>query len=533
MHYIYTLRGRTVRGLQIGLLTLALLLTGGISTAWAQHDDDHGDDYGDGHGSASRFSDKPIPLIPSTKRPRPLIEIGPKFLGSGNINDGFEIPTGAVWTPALMVFGTLRSGVNGISDGLSEQQFGEAVGRADLFANLYLTQTERIVAGFRPLTDGGQFTQYTFFHSEDTDENELVGFDDGFNGTLTTLFVEGDFIELFPKLDWNDSAPLDFYFGVGRQPLSFQQDMLVAEDILDMVGLTKANLRIGSFVNTRATGIFAWNQINRPGDPFVDEQPCGFFNCEDENALVFGLLTETDTYKRTIELDALFITSEASDVMIALGEDEEIASHGGSGVYGGLSSTRRIGQKNNTFRALISAPVGDETVSNQFGVLLVEQLGWTPHHTHDWIYITGYAGIGEYRPAVVSPIARGPLGPVGILFAGVGLGRYGAALSPFADNAVGGSIGYQKFFGHFRRSQIIVEVGGRYTYDKDAVFGLGVRPQDRAAVAAQYARAIGSRIVFSVDAFSAYDFTSFELPNGQDTDTGINFGGRFEFALNL
>ena len=52
------------------------------------------------------------------------------------------------------------------------------------------------------------------------------------------------------------------------------------------------------------------------------------------------------------------------------------------------------------------------------------------------------------------------MGRTGILFAAVGLGRYGAALGNRADNAVGGSLGYQMFFKRTRQ-QLIVELGGR------------------------------------------------------------------------
>src|SRR5690606_31108847 len=114
---------------------------------------------------------------------------------------------------------------------------------------------------------------------------------------------------------WDDSSRLDYYISVGRQPLSFQDGLLIDEDAIDMVGLTRANMRIGRLVNTRIAGVFGWGDIDRPA---------GGVNLHDGSALLFGLFTETDTRTRTVELDALFVTADDST---------------GSGVYGGVGSS--------------------------------------------------------------------------------------------------------------------------------------------------------------------------------------------------
>ena len=62
----------------------------------------------------SRITDEVIPLqlddVPD--RPRSLLEIGNPYLHPGEIGEGFTLPTGAVWQPSLLVFGTYRTGVN-------------------------------------------------------------------------------------------------------------------------------------------------------------------------------------------------------------------------------------------------------------------------------------------------------------------------------------------------------------------------------------------------------------------------------------
>lgn len=498
-----------------GLLFAALLLLAPPALA-QHHGDDHGDDYGDGH-SASRFSDEPIPLIDAPERPRPLLELGPKFLGTGNISDGFRTPTGAVWTPAFMAFGSVRMGVNGVSreggipvGGVMNEQLGEVAGQFNLFGNLYLTQTERIVVGFRPLDEAGSFTSYTFYTDEELPE-DFDEFNDELNFGVRTLFFEGDLAELFPKLDWDDSSPLDYYISVGRQPLSFQEGLLLNEDAIDMVGLTRANMKIANWVNTRAAGVFAWGDIDRPGGA------CGFANCGDQNALLFALFTETDTRKRTVELDVIYVLSDLPD---------EAEFTGGDGVYAGLSSTRRIGRFSNTFRVVGSMPVGDETNANRQGLLLLEQFGWTPHHTHDWAYVNVFGGVGEFRSATRAPTGGAALGgTAGLLFTPAGLGRYAAPLGSSPDGSVGASFGYQKFFGHFRRKQLTVEVGGRYGY-MDEIDGRPLFAQDAAGAALRYAFAVGRRGVVTLDGFGSFDFT--------DTDNSqTNFGARVEVAVNL
>ena len=64
------------------------------------------------HGKhSSRLSDEEIPLQTEgfPERPKPLLELGEPFLGTGTLNPGYQLPTGAVWQPSLLVFGTYRT----------------------------------------------------------------------------------------------------------------------------------------------------------------------------------------------------------------------------------------------------------------------------------------------------------------------------------------------------------------------------------------------------------------------------------------
>ncbi|MGI9626046.1 MAG: hypothetical protein ACR2QM_04360 [Longimicrobiales bacterium] len=447
-------------------------------------EDDHGEE-------GSRLSDQCIPLAEIPGRPRPLIELGAPFLGTGTLGKGFKIPGGAVWQPSFLAFGTLRSAFQGFDIGTTtpNAELIEAVSRLDLFGNLYLTQTERILIGFRPLDQGGQFTGYTL--RSNISEIEAENFESFENIDITTLFMEGDIAELFPFLDPDDSRGMDVYFGVGRQPVAFQDGMLINDNALDMVGLTRANMKIGNLVNTRVTAAFGWGALNRD-DP-------GRGNFADPSAKLFGLFAEIDRRKSTLEIDFAFVSAADST---------------GSGIFGGIGDTRRIGKYSNTLRILGSAPTGDETPFMQSGVLIHNQLSWTPKHNHNLWYVNTFAGFGHFRSAARGPANGGPLGRTGILFASPGIGRLPAPLGNTADQSVGGSLGYQAFLADDRQ-QVVLEVGGRYRLNNEAF------NTSSSGGAIRYQAALGQRFVFVLDGFGIFD---------QDVEE-MNLGARTELVL--
>src|ERR1039458_3082067 len=73
----------------------------------------------EGTNDTARFSDQPAPLALQgfPERPPPLIELGDKFLGTGNLQKGITLPTGEVISPDFWVFGTLRSAVQTFDTG--------------------------------------------------------------------------------------------------------------------------------------------------------------------------------------------------------------------------------------------------------------------------------------------------------------------------------------------------------------------------------------------------------------------------------
>ncbi|MBG90148.1 MAG: hypothetical protein CMO80_25065 [Verrucomicrobiales bacterium] len=431
--------------------------------------------------SKSRFSDEPAPMDTEgyPDRPKLLIEWGDDFLGTGNLQKGIRLPTGAVWSPNFWVFGEFRSALQTFDPGNNPRRT-EWANRLDLFANLELSPTERVLVGFRPLDRNGRFTGYTFEPAsgrggdEDFTENSLVP---------RTFFFEGEFGEIFPLIDASDSANYDYGFSIGRQPFSLQDGLLINDDALDMIGITRNALLPRGGAHYRITGFFAANEVDRNN------------NSPDNDALVFGLSTFFDYPKSTIEADAIYVNSGDAN-----------------GFYAGIGGIQRIGKISTTFRINQSVALDDESPQVATGTLLFSEASYSPAYTHDNIYANAFLGIDNFSSAVRGPVAGGPLGRIGILFAAVGLGNYGAPLSNRPNRAVGGAVGYQKFFGDLRRRQIVFEAGAfQPTNERDtAAQGLGVRFQ----------QAFGKHSILVLDVFGALRQESRE-----------SFGGRAELRV--
>jgi len=492
----------------------------------------------------SRITDEAIPLLVdgALKRPKPILELGTPFLGSGHIPQGFTVPGGAVWQPSFLLFGTYRTAISYTDD--DELTTTQWANRLDLFGNLYLTQTERIVFGLRPMdqtVDGvRRFSGYTSLSPDPLDES---GWDDEFNldwDTVTHLFFEGDFQELFPNLDREDHHALDLGFSVGRQPINFQEGLLI-NDFIDSVGITRNNLKPRGTVNLRITGLWAWGGINRntPTTPFVTR------NLEGEHSWLVGLFTETDFRSTTMAIDALYVkggdfVAPAASLPAAEQPDNTlpgtttVSVPATDGVYAGISFVQRISTINTAIRVVGSIPVGNRTPADNSlelgdpaagGAVIFSENSWTPHHGHNLFYVNGFWAIDEYRAAALDPTIPGPLARAGILFAGVGLGNYGAALSPTANDAAGAVFGHQMFFAHGRQ-QLLLEGAGRFSTQACADDEPGCPPQS-GAFGARYQIAAGRRGVLVFDGYVAYD----QLRGDRTQDSRVRTGSRFELLI--
>lgn len=449
--------------------------------------DDHGAEAASGHGS-SRLSDEKtvLQLEGFPQRPKPLLELGEPFLGTGTLSPGIRLPTGAVWQPSLLLFGNFRTALQTFDDGQSgatDSRVTEWANRLDLFFNLQLSGSERLVVGLRTLDEGGRFTSYFFENPDPALDGE---FRDELDANLESLFFEGDFGEIFPGLDRYDFGSTDIGFSVGRQPISFQEGILV-NDTLDGIGLTRNTLQPKNMSNLRTTLFVAWDQIDA-GDI-------------ERDGTLYGLLTSMDLRRSTVDVDIFYVDT-----------DDGL----GNLITGGISAVQRIGKMNSAFRVLASSAPDGETALATDGYLLFGELSWVPHFSHDLAYINAFWAIDEFSSAARDPSAGGPLGRAGVNFAAVGLGSYAAPLSNRAREAVGLAFGYQKFMDGTRK-QVLTELATRLGTASDGV--------DAAAFTVRYQAAMGRRLLVVVDGFVGYE------ENAPLDDERTLYGGRLELQV--
>jgi hypothetical protein len=440
--------------------------------------------------SSSRFSDEAAPLLDQQffDRPPPLLEWGDKFLGTGNLQKGFNLPTGANWTPDLWIYGDLRSAVQTFDAG-NDTRTTEWANRLDLFANLQLSGTERILLGIRPLDENG--LKYSGYLYEPRTSNGWVN---ALNLFPRTLFFEGEFGQIFPALTEGGKYNLDYGFSIGRQPLLLQDGLLVNDDSIDLFGVTANALHFPNVPTARITALYGWGEMERA------------HNQEDPHAMLVGLDSAADTAWDTLETTVLYVPSNDR----------------GDGFYSGIGTIQRIGRFNTVFRVANSVALeqADSRVSS--GTLLFSEISFDPHGSHDLVYLNAFCGIDRFAAADLAPSAGGPLDRLGILNASVNLGNYGAPLNNFPENAVGANLGYQIYYGAVPRTQLVLEIGGRCP----TVSPTALQDQPAEGIAARFQKNYGKRFVVVLDVFGVLRENENSALGGSSQ---ISCGGRLEF----
>jgi hypothetical protein len=438
----------------------------------------------------ARFSAEPAPLALDTfpERPPPLLELGDKFLGTGNLQKGITLPTGEVISPNFWVFGTLRSAFQTFDTGSGPQsRTTEWANRLDIFGNLQFSATERLLVGWRPVDqrfpDGStDFSGYRF------EPKSSQGWREAFSATPHTLFFEGELGEMFPRFDAHDQKSLDYGFAIGRQPLTLQDGILANNYSIDMVSVTRNSVRIPGGSTLRLSGLLAWGQIERP-----DYSTANLANVRDNDAILFGLDAAADFPVSTVEADLLYESSQGGS-----------EGNFGDAIYAGLGAVQRLGKINSTFRVNTSIALDGNAAAVTSGTLLTAQFSYTLPSSENLIYLDGFWGIDRFSSATRDSYAGGPLGNVGILNAAVGLGQYGAPLGNQADHAAGGALGYQLFFGELHRTQLIIEIGGRAPTQAPTL----LREQAAGGIGVRFQQAFGRRFILILDTFGVTRETS-------------------------
>lgn len=500
-------------------------------------------DYSEGPDGerTSRISDESVSVVDTSnfpKRPRRL-ELGPPFIGSGPLPEGWEIPGGFVVNPAFLVYGVYRTALQTYKNPatLGNDSFSEWANSLSVFGNLQLSYVNRILIGMQPLQDrrGGVgqgppvFSSYNFEPESSPTGDE--GWQNEFNSKITTLFFEGDLGELIPKADFNDFESLDLGIAVGRQPLFIQEGLLIF-DTIDSVGIIRNNILPPGGSNLQMTFLYGWNEINR-----ADNRDPG-------NLDMYALLLAADYPNQTLALNLVYVdASQGPDIPNPAAADDPTApamteAPTSDGFHWGANTTQRIGHYNTAFHVLGSHALDDTppplpgrpvpAVSD--GYLLFSEISTELPWTEDNVWLNLYWGIDEYSPAARGPTVGGPLGRAGLLYASQGLGRYLLALNNQGQDVVGFSLGYQHFLRHSHRQQIVYEVGGRQsTLSGGPAAGAGM---------IRYQRGIGQHTVWEVSGFGLLvdegsDTADARAAAGMEALDGTGYGARTEIRYNF
>ncbi len=408
----------------------------------------------------SRFSDEHIQLLePSDtgNRPSLIYEGGDLFLGTGDLQEGFETPWGAVWQPQLWVFGTLRTALHYFDNGVRPSS-AEWATQLSLFANLQLTHTEKLIIGIRPL-DRNAFNRFTRVQlNDDFGSSKFEA-----NADIRTFFFEGDFGSLFPGFDKKGTKAIDYGFSVGRQALTFQNAIMINETV-DSVGVVRNNIRFAGISGLRSTALYGWGELNRSN---------AILN---RSSNMFGFFNSIDTPKHTFNVDMIYIDDD---------QDE------GDSFNIGAAAIQRLGHFNTAFRINSSFAEGTDGPKAGTGTMLSAEVSWTPYRSDDIAYVNSFVVDGNYTQAGREPVVGGPLGGLGVLFASPGVGNFLSELNNFTDNVAGLVMGYEAFWENHRRS-LTLEVASRKDLD-----GSGF---DDVAFGFEFRQRLAHRVQFQLDA---------------------------------
>lgn len=490
---IPTRKGLTRWAVVTGLVAM-MALSGAPAMGSESEDSDHAMGGDNEHwsripeGAGQGYNADNVP-----ERPKRILLFGDAYLGTGTLQRGFRAPGGAQVQPTLYLFGTYRTALQSFDGPFPSGQFervNEWANRLDLFANLQLTGTERVLLGVTPLSDleNVNFAGYVFDPDFDPRRGGVSSGwqDQAFSPRINTAFFEGEFGSLFRGIrgdDAEDFKKWDIGFAVGRQPLFYQEGMLI-NDTVDGIGITANSIPIKGGTNLQVTGFYAFNNINRDR------------NFKVQGREFWGLFTRADLQKTTIRADFVYNLDDGSDVSqrspSTTGQDSD-------GIHWGLAAIQRIGHINTAFRVLGSHAFDEETDALSDGYLLFAETSWTPPYTEDNVYFNVFWGIDNFSSASRGPTVGGPLGRVGLAFASVGLGRYLAPIPNRVDNSYGFSAGREWLFDDSRK-QLALELSGRFPTETT---GFGALPDDLLAVAVNYRQAFGQHYILTVGGFGA------------------------------
>ncbi len=434
------------------------------------------------------LSETPIPFLKSEDLPKrvgALIELGRGINALGQLSPGIEMPGGAVLQPALWIYGSSRVAAlttDGNRRTLPGGDTAEVVTRLDLFVNLQLAGTERIFAHFRPLDESGRFAGTTLAGNPNASETHWET-----DWDIESLFFEGDFDELFPNMDPHDRRQLDFGLALGRIPVEFQNGYLIHDQVTG-IGISKLLTQFPGSSGLRVLGVWGFDHINESN------------GARDSREVdLYGLFVEGDFPWGLLELDVGVTRADRSR------GDQINFGIGWTGHFAGRNYSLHVNRSQHSDQDFSPETVcpglnrrGNCQRKDYDGTLVVIGFSNEINPYHDLFYTNVYWADGDFGRLANSNNTP-PLGPIGLAFAGAGMGSYRPALWPRPLDSAGISMGLQKFFSE-DKANFVVEVAHREDLEKEDEFG----DTGGTAVVIRMQRKFANRFLVQVDGYHAW-----------------------------
>ncbi|MEX2519131.1 MAG: hypothetical protein WD969_07370 [Paracoccaceae bacterium] len=433
----------------------------------------------------------------AVKRVSPLVEIGRDLYGPGEIGEGVNvIGEKNRLTPQLLVFGDARTAVAYNKDA-GGKEVGQVATRLNLFANLQLTGTERILMLWEPLQDGAQFSRYEF---TGPDRNRTSDPQFETQGQPTTLFFEGDLGAIAAGLS-DEYNSYDIPISVGRMPLLFQNGVWMEDAFLGAAITLPAQ-------NSAALGITNYDLTLFGGGAEItsDGIKNGVGRNDDKEAAVIGLAGFFDVAEGYLETGAAYIIDKDHS-------DGDFSYLNLTAAF----SKRYFGKVSNATRVIVNvgqSPGGGRAKAAN-GVLLISENAFI---TSQELTLVPYANfwLGKDNPQSVARAAAagGILRNVGLAFESDNLTGF-PTLDPTGRDTAGGAIGVQYLFA--LDQQLVAEVAAVIPWDGRN----GAVADNQYAASLRYQIPITNQVILRADAI-------YGVQEGPADDL---YGARFEVRV--
>ncbi len=414
-----------------------------------------------------------------------------ELYGTGEVGEGIVLfGEKNRFFPHLLVFGDWRTAV--AFNRNNGNEVGQIATRLNLFADLKLTATERILMFYEPLRNNGNATRLVF----EDDKSNGASFEFEIEDEPTTLFFEGDAGAIIAGIT-DEFQTYDRPIAFGRVPLLFQNGVWLDDAFLGGAFTIPAqNSSTFDITNYDLTFFAAGAEVTT--DAFVKDTGGN----DDNEAAMIGVKGFFDMQEGYLELGAAYLHDKKQK------DDDES--------YLNLTaafSKRYFGKISNATRVILN--VGQESPRQgkrtADGFVLISENALI---THLPLTLIPYANfwLGKDAP---QPAARGDglLKNIGLAFETDALTGF-PTLDAAGRDTFGGALGVQYLFA--LDQQLVVEAAAVIPWDGEN----GVAKDEQFALSARYQIPLSNQWILRADGI--YGF----LVDDQDV-----FGARMELRL--